>query len=227
MTQDRLRARFRTSQLEDAGAEGRNPTGNPTMGEIIAARFSRRALLKGSMAATAIAATVGPAALLAAGRARAAEPASRLRLHRARRRRRRRPPRRRRLRRPGAAALGRPALRRFAGLRPDRPDRRGPGPPVRLQQRLRRLHPDRRLLRARPAGGQPRVHRPAADVPRRRQHRRQAAKAKVSDPDQARVDIEMAAHGGSIVEIRKVNGAGRWSATARRTAASPPPPRWR
>ena len=55
------RAVFRTSQLEEAGGEGRNPTGNPTMGEIIAARFSRRGLLEGSMAATAIAATVGAA----------------------------------------------------------------------------------------------------------------------------------------------------------------------
>ena len=39
------RAVFRTSQLEEAAGEGRNPTGNRTMGEIIAARFSRRGFL--------------------------------------------------------------------------------------------------------------------------------------------------------------------------------------
>ncbi|WP_191058489.1 PhoX family protein [Geminicoccus harenae] len=63
---------FRTSQLEDAMGEGHNPTANPTMGEIIASRFSRRAMLKGSLAVSAISATVGPAALLAAGEAQAA-----------------------------------------------------------------------------------------------------------------------------------------------------------
>ena len=41
------------------------------MGEIIAARFSRRSFLGGSMAATAISATVSPLALLAAAEARA------------------------------------------------------------------------------------------------------------------------------------------------------------
>ncbi len=57
---------FRTSQLEAADGPGLNPTETPTMGEIIAARFSRRGFLKGSMAATAISATVSPAAMLAA-----------------------------------------------------------------------------------------------------------------------------------------------------------------
>ena len=64
------RLQFRTSQLEAGGGSGRNPTDVPTMGDIIAARFSRRTILKGSMAATAIAATVGPMALLPAGKAR-------------------------------------------------------------------------------------------------------------------------------------------------------------
>ncbi|ABL71545.1 PhoX family protein [Paracoccus denitrificans] len=62
---------FRTSQLEEADGPGHNPTENRTMGEIIAARFSRRGFLKGSMAATAISATVSPFALLAADEARA------------------------------------------------------------------------------------------------------------------------------------------------------------
>lgn len=62
---------FRTSQLEEAEGPGLNPTANPTMGDIIAARFSRRGFLKGSMASAAIAATVSPVALFAADEARA------------------------------------------------------------------------------------------------------------------------------------------------------------
>ncbi len=62
---------FRTSQLEEADGPGHNPTDNCAMGEIIAARFSRRGFLKGSLAATAISATISPFALLAADEARA------------------------------------------------------------------------------------------------------------------------------------------------------------
>ena len=62
---------FRTSQLEEADGPGHNATANPTMGEIIAARFSRRGFLKGSLAVSAIGATVGPLALLSADEARA------------------------------------------------------------------------------------------------------------------------------------------------------------
>ena len=62
---------FRTSRLEDADGPGLNPTRNPTMGEIIAARFSRRGFLRGSMAVAAISATVSPIALLSADAARA------------------------------------------------------------------------------------------------------------------------------------------------------------
>jgi secreted PhoX family phosphatase len=64
--------RFPTSLLEENDGPGHNPTSNPTMGDIIAARFSRRSLLKGSLAVTAIAATVSPVALLTAEKARAA-----------------------------------------------------------------------------------------------------------------------------------------------------------
>ena len=53
-----------------------NPTANRTMGEIIAARFSRRGFLQGSMAATAISATVSPMALMSTGRAEAQAAAS-------------------------------------------------------------------------------------------------------------------------------------------------------
>lgn len=62
---------FRTSKLEEADGPGLNPTQNRTMGDIIAARFSRRGFLKGSMASAAIAATVSPLAILAADEARA------------------------------------------------------------------------------------------------------------------------------------------------------------
>lgn len=66
-------ARFRTSLLEENDGPAINPTDNRTMGEIIAARFSRRGFLKGSLAVSAIAATVGPLALVSADKARAAE----------------------------------------------------------------------------------------------------------------------------------------------------------
>ncbi|MBK4215862.1 PhoX family phosphatase [Paracoccus caeni] len=68
---DQSRKIFRTSQLEEADGPGLNPTDKRTMGDIIAARFSRRAFLRGSMAATAITATVSPLAILAAGDAQA------------------------------------------------------------------------------------------------------------------------------------------------------------
>ena len=63
---------FRTSLLEESAGPGQNPTDNRTMGEIIASRFSRRGFLKGSLAVSAIAATVSPMALMLADEARAA-----------------------------------------------------------------------------------------------------------------------------------------------------------
>ncbi|HWU16181.1 MAG TPA: PhoX family phosphatase [Devosia sp.] len=63
---------FKTSQLEAADAPPRNMTDNPTMGELISARFSRRGFLQGSLAVSAIAATVSPLALLTAQDAKAA-----------------------------------------------------------------------------------------------------------------------------------------------------------
>ncbi|TIP98124.1 MAG: twin-arginine translocation signal domain-containing protein, partial [Mesorhizobium sp.] len=70
-TEHRPDAHFRTSLLEENDGLGTNPTDNQTMGEIIAARFSRRGFLQGSLAATAIAATVSPLALILADDARA------------------------------------------------------------------------------------------------------------------------------------------------------------
>ncbi|MTE01985.1 DUF839 domain-containing protein [Paracoccus sp. YIM 132242] len=71
MRDQQTRTIFRTSKLEEACGPGLNPTGSRTMGEIIAARFSRRGFLKGSMAVTAISATVSPIALLSASDAQA------------------------------------------------------------------------------------------------------------------------------------------------------------
>lgn len=68
--------RFRTSLLEDAEGAGHNPSNNATMGEIIGLRFSRRSMLQGALAVPAIAAAIGPTALLAAGDARAASSTS-------------------------------------------------------------------------------------------------------------------------------------------------------
>ncbi len=52
-----------------------NPSANPTLGEIIAARLDRRDLMKGLLGSAVIAATVSPLAIAAADRAQAA-PAS-------------------------------------------------------------------------------------------------------------------------------------------------------
>jgi hypothetical protein len=72
MRDQQTRNIFRTSKLEEADGPGLNPTANRTMGEIIATRFSRRGFLQGAMAVTAISATVSPIALLSAGDAQAA-----------------------------------------------------------------------------------------------------------------------------------------------------------
>ncbi len=64
---------FRTSQLEENDGPGRNSSDNATMGDLIAARFSRRRFLQGSLAISAISATIGSAALLEAGEARGDE----------------------------------------------------------------------------------------------------------------------------------------------------------
>ena len=50
---------------------GRNPSSNPTMGDVINRRFSRRGFLGGSLAVAAIGSTVSPLALMIADEARA------------------------------------------------------------------------------------------------------------------------------------------------------------
>src|SRR5690606_14262627 len=42
---------------------GRNPSAAPTIGDVIARRFGRRDLMRGALAASAVAAAFGPAAL--------------------------------------------------------------------------------------------------------------------------------------------------------------------
>jgi secreted PhoX family phosphatase len=65
--------RLTRAQAFDASEDlGRNPTDNPTIGDVIAARFNRRDLMRGILGTTAIAATLGPMALAAARRAEAA-----------------------------------------------------------------------------------------------------------------------------------------------------------
>jgi secreted PhoX family phosphatase len=60
------------TELREAEEDvGRNPSDNPTMGDVINRRFSRRGFLGGSLAVTAIASTVSPLALMIADEARA------------------------------------------------------------------------------------------------------------------------------------------------------------
>ncbi len=57
--------RMRPSELETSGEAGINASPNPTMGEIIGARFHRRDFLRGSLAVAAISAVIGNRALAA------------------------------------------------------------------------------------------------------------------------------------------------------------------
>jgi secreted PhoX family phosphatase len=72
MTEEHCPKMFPTTQLEEADGDGHNFSANDTMGEIISRRFSRRNFLQGSLAVSAIAATVSPLALMTAEKARAA-----------------------------------------------------------------------------------------------------------------------------------------------------------
>jgi uncharacterized protein len=60
-----------TRAYEEAENVGRNPTDNPTMGDVIAARFGRRDILKGALGVAAIATTVSPLAVATIQRANA------------------------------------------------------------------------------------------------------------------------------------------------------------
>jgi secreted PhoX family phosphatase len=62
----------RAQAFEESENVGRNDTTNPTIGDIIAERFHRRDILRGALGVAAIAATVSPLALAAARSAHAA-----------------------------------------------------------------------------------------------------------------------------------------------------------
>ncbi len=59
---------------EDSENIGNNRSTNPTMGDVIAARFNRRDVMRGSLAVATITATMGPLALASARKAVAATP---------------------------------------------------------------------------------------------------------------------------------------------------------
>ncbi len=59
----------RAQAFERSEDIGRNPSDNLTIGDIIAARFGRRDILKGALGAAAIAASVSPLAIAAADKA--------------------------------------------------------------------------------------------------------------------------------------------------------------
>ncbi len=58
-------------QFEESEDQGSNSSLNPTLGDVIAARYDRRDLMKGLLGCAAIAATVSPVALMVAQEARA------------------------------------------------------------------------------------------------------------------------------------------------------------
>jgi uncharacterized protein len=61
----------RAQAFEASEDIGRNPTDNPTIGDVIAARYHRRDVLKGALGVAAITATVSPLAIAAAGQTHA------------------------------------------------------------------------------------------------------------------------------------------------------------
>jgi hypothetical protein len=65
-----------SQQYEEAENAGCNFSGNPTIGDVIAERLSRRDIMRGALGAAAISAAVSPLALFAAEQARAQTPNS-------------------------------------------------------------------------------------------------------------------------------------------------------
>lgn len=61
----------RAQAFEESENIGSNPSGNTSIGDLIAARYHRRDILKGALGVAAIAATVSPLAIAAAQKARA------------------------------------------------------------------------------------------------------------------------------------------------------------
>ena len=201
---------FRTSLLEEADGAGSNPTLNPTMGELISIRFSRRGLLKGALAVSAIAASVGPAALMSAEKAQAASDGS-------------------------AAANGSAfsfieveagvdethhvaegydaevLLRWGDPLFPDSPEFDPKNQTAEAQRRQFGYNND--YVGFIPLDGSSEHGLLVVNHEYTNEHLMfpgivtlAEGKLKVAPADKTRVDVEMAAHGGTIVEIRKVDG---------------------
>ena len=187
-----------------------SPPDDDTMGAVIARRYGRRDILKGSLAVTAATALFGTAALHERLRPRQGS-RRRICLPRAGGRRRRDASRGRGLRRRHRDPLGRPARQGHEAVRSPHPDRRGAEQAVRLQQRLHRLLPARRRQHARAAVRQQRVRQPRGDVPRPRA----CGPIATTSPRSPRRTsaVEMAAHGVSIVEValagRQMGAGGR------------------
>jgi uncharacterized protein len=197
--------RFRTSLLEENAGPGTNPTDNATMGDIIAARFSRRALLKGSMAVTAIAATVSPMALLTAEKAHAGGGSAFTfeeveagvdETHHV------------------AEGYDADVLLRWGDpIFPDAPEFDPANQTPEAQERQFGYNND--YVGYIPLDGSSEHGLLVVNHEYTTEHLMfpgivtvSGGKAEVADPDQKRVDIEMAAHGGTVVEIRK--DGGKW-----------------
>ncbi len=61
-------------QYEEAENAGSNTSSNPTMGDVIAARYSRRDIMRGALAVSAISSVASPLAMMATREAQAATP---------------------------------------------------------------------------------------------------------------------------------------------------------
>lgn len=199
-----LESPFRTSLLEEAEGDGSNPTANPTMGELISVRFSRRGLLKGSLAVSAIASTVGPMALLSAEKAKAAGNGSAFtfveveagvdQTHHV-----------------AEGYTAEPLLRWGDALFVDSPEFDPKNQSAEAQRKQFGYNND--YVGFIPLDGSAEHGLLVVNHEYTNEHLMfpgivsvAEGKLKVAPADLKRVDIEMAAHGGTIVEIRKVDG---------------------
>lgn len=195
---------FRTSRLEDAEGNGVNAAANATMGELISVRFSRRGLLKGALAVSAISATVSPLAMVAAEKAKAAGGRSAFSFtevsagvdhtHHV------------------AEGYEADVLLRWGDpLFPDAPDFDPTTQSAEKQRRQFGYNND--YVGFIPLDGSSQHGLLVVNHEYTNEHLMfpgivsiVAGKPKIAPADKARVDVEMAAHGGTIVEIRKTDG---------------------
>ncbi len=215
----------RSQAFEESENVGRNDSANPTMGDIIEQRFSRRDLMQGTLAVTAISATMGPLALASSRQAQAATAV--LRLRRGRGRRRPQPPRGPRLPGRDPDPLGRPGPARRA-----RRSIRAPRPPRRRSSSSATTTTSSATSRSTAAREhgllvrQPRVHQRGADVPRPgRTAGRQGGQLRQDDQGAGRHRDGGAWRLGHRGHARST-AAGRSCPTASTPAASRPRRRW-